>query len=774
MSKLKFKKIPEKIKTLVYLILLIQGIIYICFSFTLSLKISYSNASNGSIQLFYTDSQYEDKALMNYDTSTQWKDIIKNEKSLLFKDITISIDNLRVDIDGTNKISISEITVYFKGIMIAKLEASTLQSLITVNNLDYILNNENLNFQCTGEDAYFTISSYKFFTYALWFIFNIITLLISTGISLIVYRKIIKQKYINIELPLIVAPLYMSFFIELINGNYWFISMEYKLINFFFLYMMCKFIYMGCYNITFETLLFNIVETVWAVANYFVIQFRGKPILPTDIVAVNTALSVASGYSYYITIPMVITITFTILYTFLTIGTEQNKVKHSSYFLIQLVIITILGISIIQSNSFSEMETLFWDSDIKYCYKIQGSVASFIKYSAALKVRVPKGYSHSELERIWESVENESNSKNNKNPVAQNIIMVMNESFSDLRVLGNKYEEDVIPFYESLTKNTIKGDLYVSVRGGGTCNTEFEALTGTSMIFFPPGSYPFESYINREIDSLASYLRKKEYVTSGIHLENPNNWNRKKVYPNLGLEHFYSLQDFTDLELITGRASDSSNYDCVLDIIKQNMNQKQFIFDVTIQNHGGYTDSLNMPVTFDLSNYGSFEDAAIFFSLMKISDNAFKELVEYFSNIETPTMIILFGDHQPTLSLNTEAWLYNNTTQNTEINNLNKYITPFIIWTNYDIKEQFIEKISANFLPSIILETANLELPAYYRFLKEVYKVFPVITTQGIIDSNGNYYSDINSVPDNSILLDYEYLQYNNIFDKNKVKKTFD
>ena len=98
----------------------------------------------------------------------------------------------------------------------------------------------------------------------------------------------------------------------------------------------------------------------------------------------------------------------------------------------------------------------------------------------------------------------------------------------------------------------------------------------------------------------------------------------------------------------------------------------QFIFDVTIQNHGGYTDSLNMPVTFDLSNYGSFEDAAIFFSLMKISDNAFKELVEYFSNIETPTMIILFGDHQPTLSLNTEAWLYNNTTQNTEINNLNK------------------------------------------------------------------------------------------------------
>lgn len=509
MSKLKFKRIPEKIKTLVYLILLIQGIIYICFSFTLSLKISYSNASNGSIQLFYTDSQYEDKALMNYDTSTQWKDIIENEKSLLFKDIPISIDNLRVDIDGTNKISISEVTVYFKGIMIANLEAGTLQSLITVNNLDYILSNENLNFQCTGEDAYFTISGYKFFTYALWLIFNIITLLISTGISLVVYHKVIKLKYVNIELPLIVAPLYMSFFIELVNGNYWFISMEYKLINFFFLYMMCKFIYMVCYNITFATLLFNICATIWAVANYFVIQFRGKPILPTDIVAVNTALSVASGYSYYITIPMVITIIFTISYTFLTIGTKKNKVKHSSYIFIQAVIITIFSISITQSNSFSKMKTLFWDSDIKYCYKIQGSVASFIKYSAALKVRVPRGYSHSELERIWESVENESNSKNNKNPVAQNIIMVMNESFSDLRVLGNNYEEDVIPFYESLTKNTIKGDLYVSVRGGGTCNTEFEALTGNSMIFFPPGSYPFESYINREIDSLASYLRKK-------------------------------------------------------------------------------------------------------------------------------------------------------------------------------------------------------------------------------------------------------------------------
>ena len=66
----------------------------------------------------------------------------------------------------------------------------------------------------------------------------------------------------------------------------------------------------------------------------------------------------------------------------------------------------------------------------------------------------------------------------------------MNEAFSDLSVLGD-YDNrmtEVLPFINSLTKNTQKGWMYSSVKGGNTANTEFEFLTGLSMYFLPTGS----------------------------------------------------------------------------------------------------------------------------------------------------------------------------------------------------------------------------------------------------------------------------------------------
>jgi phosphoglycerol transferase MdoB-like AlkP superfamily enzyme len=80
-----------------------------------------------------------------------------------------------------------------------------------------------------------------------------------------------------------------------------------------------------------------------------------------------------------------------------------------------------------------------------------------------------------------------------------NIIVVMNESFSDLKVLGDfTTNEDYMPYLHSLlngAENTVTGYLNVSVCGGNTANTEFEFLTGNSMAFLPQGSIPYQQYI---------------------------------------------------------------------------------------------------------------------------------------------------------------------------------------------------------------------------------------------------------------------------------------
>ena len=152
-------------------------------------------------------------------------------------------------------------------------------------------------------------------------------------------------------------------------------------------------------------------------------------------------------------------------------------------------------------------------------------------------------------------------------------------------------------------------------------------------------------------------------------------------------------------------------------------------------------------------------------SLMKKSDDALKMLVEYFEQIDEPTMIIMYGDHQPSLSTDTESWVFSSSTD--EENKLNRYETPFMIWTNYDIESRYINKMSANYLSSLILQTANFELPVYNQFLLYMFEKYPVILTQGILDANDNFYTSYEEIPYDEDFNIYASLQYNNVFDKN-------
>ena len=102
-----------------------------------------------------------------------------------------------------------------------------------------------------------------------------------------------------------------------------------------------------------------------------------------------------------------------------------------------------------------------------------------------------------------------------------NIIVIMNEAFSDPSVLGDfTTNEDYMPFVHSLldgADNTISGHLNVSVKGGNTANTEFEYLTGASMAFLPYGSIPYQQYVKKETPSMASYLSSLGYYTIAMH-----------------------------------------------------------------------------------------------------------------------------------------------------------------------------------------------------------------------------------------------------------------
>ena len=282
-----------------------------------------------------------------------------------------------------------------------------------------------------------------------------------------------------------------------------------------------------------------------------------------------------------------------------------------------------------------------------------------------------------------------------------------------------------MPFIHSLqqgAENTITGNLEVSVCGGNTANTEFEFLTGHTMDYFPVGSIPYQQYITGELPSLASQLKELGYETYGMHPYNSTGWKRNEVYPLLGFDTNYFIKDFENREYIRSYVSDASAYDKIIETYEnKTAEQPVFIFEVTMQNHGGYTESYEN-FTSDVVAEELYSDALNqYLSLIKVSDAEFEKLVDYFSAVEEDTVLLFFGDHQPSDSIANPILRLNgvNTKDMTVEQARLRYQVPYVLWANFDIPEATDKDTDISFLAADLMQTIGLPLSAYQKFLIE-------------------------------------------------------
>ena len=201
-------------------------------------------------------------------------------------------------------------------------------------------------------------------------------------------------------------------------------------------------------------------------------------------------------------------------------------------------------------------------------YRNNGLLGGFVGNIRFLKVEKPDGYSAKAAEEIAENYQTqETATPAEKLP---NIIVIMNEAFSDLSVFGDfSVSEDYMPFIHSLNKNVLKGHAYVSVKGGNTANSEFEFLTGDSMAFMPTGSVPYQKYIKSEIPSLASRLNELGYTTTAIHPYYGTGWCRNIVYPLLGFDQLIFKDEFVSPKKIRNYISDESAFQKIIDLYEE-------------------------------------------------------------------------------------------------------------------------------------------------------------------------------------------------------------
>ena len=160
-----------------------------------------------------------------------------------------------------------------------------------------------------------------------------------------------------------------------------------------------------------------------------------------------------------------------------------------------------------------------------------------------------------------------------------------------------------------------------------------------------------------------------------------------------------------------------------------------------------------------------------YLSLMKKTDEAFEELVAYFAEQEEDTMIVFFGDHQPTTYVSNSIVRSNGLHPDSLSleENLLKYKVPYIIWSNFEMPGTSGGETSVNYLAIDVLENCGLPLPEYQNYLKELREDYPIISAQQIRDAQGNLCTDEDSEEkqekDAEAVLPYQSLQYYLLFD---------
>lgn len=504
----------------------------------------------------------------------------------------------------------------------------------------------------------------------------------------------------------------------------------------------------------------------FAFINYFVYLFRGNEFTFSDIRSIGTGLSVAGNYKLQLNDRGAYAIFGAALFIAFV---RKCHVKFARAWQMRIIDAMLAAICvIIVGMAAYDVNTETWEQ--KGTYR-NGYILNYILGIRDSFIAQPDGYSEEaiqKLEKKYSSNDKDYSKTDVKDPT---IIVIMNESFSDLSVLGDLQTNiPLTPFIDSLKENTTKGYALSSVFGAKTPNSEWEYLTGNSMAFLPAGSVVYQQYISDTPTSIVSNLKDDGYTCVAMHPYYATGWSRNQVYPKIGYDEMHFIDDFDQTKILREYITDQELYDKIIERYEsRGANEKLYLMGITMQNHGGYGEPYDNFYERCYKIGRSYTDANQYLSLVHESDKAVKNLIEYFSKVDDPVEIVFFGDHQPSLNSNFYPLLNGKGMSGLTEDELEAlYTVPFFIWTNYDTPEETVDITSLNFLSTMTLERAGIELPAYNKFLADMMETVPAINSRGYYSKEKQCYQHIDDATGEEAewIKNYHMLQYNSMFDK--------
>ncbi|MDD7382791.1 MAG: sulfatase-like hydrolase/transferase [Peptoniphilaceae bacterium] len=527
------------------------------------------------------------------------------------------------------------------------------------------------------------------------------------------------------------------------NPDVWDMSILYILLNAFIILLLQTFIFLITRSWKISTISVLVTLLAFGMANDVLMELRDSPLIPAFLGMLGVATDVAGETVISFSGKSLAAAAYAFMWMFILFSQPHIKAKLTlkKYF-IPLISYSALMFAVIMASStylieHSRVGVNLWRPS--RTYYVEGSPYSFYRLAVNQMLRAPENYSKGNVEKILEKYnkEDENAVKSDKKP---NIIMIQSEAEADYNEIGNlQLNKNPLSFQLGLKDNAIQGKLHVSVLGGGTVNTEYEALTGNSLTFFPDGSYPFQQYVDEGANSIGRLLENQGYDTYITHPNKSTNYSRQEVWKNLGFNDIDFLESYNgDKEENTseylksqsdeyahGHVSDKFLFEKLIEKYKNKGDKPLFSYLVTMQNHGGYPGSETGNIDI-VGHEGENNGANEYLNLLSESDKAFEELVNYFKNSDEPTIICIYGDHQP------QNYKYFMDLAYGEGNygNYETHWTPLTIWANYTIPEVKDLEISANYLSAFLFKVAGLGLrtSAYQNYQLDMMQKYPIMT----------------------------------------------
>lgn len=457
---------------------------------------------------------------------------------------------------------------------------------------------------------------------------------------------------------------------------------------------------------------------ILVIINEFKMSARGEAFTLNDVFVAKEAFMVAGNYNLNISsIDAMVFVLFLVLFIVIRMCMPKRSIRKGKLGLIIKYSLALFCVFIFITY-WMNMENVIniINGDGRYIY-VTADFYSTNGYLVGIarttphKMKAPTDYSRAAIEAIQDTVDNKSN---NNNP---NVIFIMNESLYDMYMLERVgFSRDPLEKLKKWQEKYAHGNFISPAFGGGTCNVEFEVLTGCPL-YEVGGSYalPYSDMIYHNIDSLISLMNHNGYRTTAFHPNTGTYFNRRQIYDYMGFQEVYFSEEMGELPTEGLYTSDLELYNKVIETYEMVKSDEQpfFSYIITMQNHGGYMYDYKK-CGIEVEEGGICENTSelqTYANIVSSSVDAMEYFITYFDSVKEPTVVVIFGDHIP--AVDGFGYRYD------EVKYTEQHVyamTPLIIYSNYDLPYEDWEYVNGYSLAAKVLEYCGIRMDDFFAY----------------------------------------------------------